>query len=656
LGLAAICSLALLLRVAILDEFLRENPLAECPRVDAYTYWQMAQRMAEGQWVGETPFLSTPLYPYSLGVVRKLGGGLLTVYVLQLIVHLATGVLVAWVTRKRFGAMAGLLAAAIFFTLSEPAISCTRVLANSVQLLLVALLWWRWAVAAQHRCRWRDTLVVGALAGLLALAYPAALLLIPLCGLWVWSYGNWRWPAAGRALAGVAAALLVVSPATLHNLIAHGEFIPITAHSGITLRQGNNPEATGNITAIPGISMGREKMHRDAARQFQAVYGRDGTWREIDAHFRRAAIDHWLNNPLASLRLFVRKLYCYLTVRNYDDIMAVAIEREVGFANRAILAPIATPWLFGFALVGLLAVVRHPLRNAPEWLLTLLPLLVVLIFFYSPRYRLPALPLLCGLSAYAITHCRQFRVPTAIVIATFVLPLPLYVRNQIEGIDSPDRIRAHFLRELSEAQATVGDLRATAREHAQAEQRYRSALNLWDANFLAHEGLGRVYVQQRRVDDAIREYSEAVRINPRRLPSQYRLYNALCSRQRYAEAADVLERITMLAPRDVKALLALAWLRATCPDDAVRDGDAALHDALSAQRIAPPNRYDVLDVLAAAHAELGHFDQAVTLATAALEQARQRGRHQKAIEIERRLASYRDEKPWRASPRVIRVN
>ena len=86
MGLAAVCGLALLLRVAILDEFLRENPLAECPRVDAHTYWQMAQRMADGQWVGETPFLSAPLYPYSLGVVRTLGGGLLTVYVLQLIV------------------------------------------------------------------------------------------------------------------------------------------------------------------------------------------------------------------------------------------------------------------------------------------------------------------------------------------------------------------------------------------------------------------------------------------------------------------------------------------------------------------------------------------------------------------------------------------
>lgn len=58
--MAALCGLALLLRLAILEEFLRENPLAECPRVDAWVYWQMAERMVAGQWTDATPFLSAP--------------------------------------------------------------------------------------------------------------------------------------------------------------------------------------------------------------------------------------------------------------------------------------------------------------------------------------------------------------------------------------------------------------------------------------------------------------------------------------------------------------------------------------------------------------------------------------------------------------------
>ncbi len=656
LVLAAISGVALLLRVAMLDEFLRENPLAECPRVDAQIYWQMAQRMADGHWVGDTPFLSAPLYPYLLGVIRTLGGGLLAVYIIQLIMHLVTGVVIAWTTRLRFGTLAGLLAAAFFLTLTEPAISCTRVLANTLQLLLVALVWWRWALLSERDSHWRDVLTVGGLIGLFALAYPAAMLLIPAYGLWLWRLENRRGSAVARALLGMAAALLIISPATLHNIICHGEFIPITAHSGITLRQGNNPDANGNIAAIPGISMRREKMHIDAAEQFQRIYGRDGTWREIDAHYRRAALDYWLNNPLATLKLLAGKFYFYLTVRNYDDIMSTAIEREVGLADRTVLAPVATPWLFGFALVGLLAVLRRPVRNAPEWLLVLLPLLVVLIFFYSPRYRMPAVPVMCGLSAYAVAYCRRFRLPTLIVIIPFFLPVPLTIYNRIKGIDSPERVRGHFLRELSEAQSRVGDRRLAAEQYARAESRYSSAIELWDGNVAAHDGLGAVYIRRHRLDDAIRQYKEIVCLQPDDLPSRYRLYNAYCLGRNFHAAAETLRRVTRQAPRDAKSRLALAWLLATCPDDHVRDGDEALQHAQTAQRLMAADHCDVLDALAAAHAETGQFDQAVTIAEQALKQARRHGKQQQAGVIEQRLSQYRAGKPCRAPPRVLRAD
>jgi len=340
-------------------------------------------------------------------------------------------------------------------------------------------------------------------------------------------------------------------------------------------------------------------------------------------------------------------------VRNYDDIMSTAIEREAGFADRAILAPVATPWLFGFALVGLLAVLRRPLRYAPEWLLTLLPLLVVLVFFYSPRYRMPAVPLMCGLSAYAVAHCRRFRLPTLIVIIPFFLPLPLYVYNRATGIDSPEQVRGYFLRDLSEAQMQVGDRRLAAGEYAQAEARYRSALTLWGDNVAAHDGLGTVYLRQRRLDDAIREYHEVVRLQPGHSPAQYRLYNAYCLQQNFGAAADTLRRVTGQAPQDATARLTLAWLLATCPDDRVRNGEEALQHARAARRLIGVDHYDVLDVLAAAHAELRQFDQALSIAEEAVQQAQRQGHQQQASTIEQRAASYRAGKPWRGPPRPI---
>ena len=578
LALAALCGLALLLRLAILDEFLRENVIAESPWSDGEVYWNMAGRMADGHWLGQTPFLSAPLYQYLLGLIRTLGGGLLSVYILQIGMHVGTGVLLGWTTRLRFGAAAGLLAAGLFLVLTEPAVSSTRIMANTLQLLLVVALWWRWALAAQRDVlRWPDVVVVGALVGLLALAYPPAILLVPVYGLWTWARAGWRRAAVLKALVGIAAAILLISPATLHNLVLHGEFIPITAHSGITLRQGNGPTAAGIGVNIPGVSVRRDKMHTDAARVFRNTYGREGTWREIDGHFRREALDYWSKHPRDTLVLLARKLYLYLNARNYDEIMPTVTERELGIGGRAILAPLAVPWLFGAALVGLIAVLRRPLRFAPEWMLGLLPLAVVLLFFYVPRYRLPAVPLMCGLAAYALTHCRGFRAPTALSIALFLLPAALYVVNLklvtvVTVIDSPDYVRTYFTRALAEAEVMAGDQRTATQRYSEAEQRYHAAIELWDESFLAHQQLGILHAHRHRLDDAVRELSEAVRLNPEYAPLHVHLYNVLRIQKRYAEAAAALRSVTRLAPRMERAHLALAWLLATCPDDQARDG------------------------------------------------------------------------------------
>ena len=53
---------------------------------------------------------------------------------------------------------------------------------------------------------------------------------------------------------------------------------------------------------------------------------------------------------------------------------------------------LGAPWLLLPAAWGLITL-RKDLRTfAPEWLLFLLPLVVVAVFFYSPRYRVIALP------------------------------------------------------------------------------------------------------------------------------------------------------------------------------------------------------------------------------------------------------------------------
>jgi tetratricopeptide (TPR) repeat protein len=87
----------------------------------------------------------------------------------------------------------------------------------------------------------------------------------------------------------------------------------------------------------------------------------------------------------------------------------------------------------------------------------------------------------------------------------------------------------------------------------------------------------------------------------------------------------------------------LAWLLATAPDSAVRDGVRAL--ALAEQLVAW-RRDDAayLDTFAAAYAELGRFDDAVKTQRAAVARL---GRGATRDEYRRHLKSYEERKPWR---------
>ena len=398
-------------QILILSEAWRENPLAAMPAVDAQVYWNWAGYIAAGRLMHPLPFMSAPLYPYLLGAIRALGGGLLTIYILQTGLHLATLGLLAYGAAKRFGAVVGLLAGVLFVLLAEPAFFTGRVLNCTLQLFLVTILWL--ALLRAQQCSspaiWA---LVGALTGLNCLANPPMLLAIILLGFWVWWQSGWRLRGVTNAaiLAGTAA--LVISPATFHNYRASGEFIPISAQAGITFAQGNIPGADGSYSRIPGISTNREQQNYDAMRLYQQTTGHAGGWNAVNRFYFRGGLRYWRAEPGAAIQLFFKKLYRFITNQHTGSIYSPALEIKHGLADWLRLAPLPLPWLIMPALVALVALAGSPRRHAPELILFCVPLLVVLIFFYSPRYRLPATPVVvvaCALALWQALHWRTKR-------------------------------------------------------------------------------------------------------------------------------------------------------------------------------------------------------------------------------------------------------
>jgi carboxyl-terminal processing protease len=160
---------------------------------------------------------------------------------------------------------------------------------------------------------------------------------------------------------------------------------------------------------------------------------------------------------------------------------------------------------------------------------------------------------------------------------------------------------------------------------------------------------GAVEQHLHRDEEALDDGAQVLRIDPSNAGVLYQTADIMYQRGDYKGAADRLEKAVALKPGSVDAQNLLAWLRAVCPDPALRDGKQAVAHATEACALAKWGKYFALDTLAAAYAETGDFDDAVYWETQALafpvrRQAEQAGM-QARLGMYRRRAAYRDPEP-----------
>ncbi len=93
----------------------------------------------------------------------------------------------------------------------------------------------------------------------------------------------------------------------------------------------------------------------------------------------------------------------------------------------------------------------------------------------------------------------------------------------------------------------------------------------------------------------------------------------------------------------------LGWYLATCPDDKLRDGEEARARAYTACEGSNWRDPKDLDVVAAAYAECGQFEDAVKWQTKALELAREsnKGPYRQRLEL------YQAHKPYHLAPQSV---
>ena len=551
IALAILLGIGLVSQALIVWQQLASDPLALTPVNDARVYWQWAGDIASGRLVGSTPFLSAPLYPYLLGLVRALGGGLAAVYWLQAALHLATLGLLFRIAERRFGFLAGFAGAAIYLALLEPAYYTARILNCTLQLFVVALLWDR-LIAARERSGRGRAISLGLVLGANVLANPTMTAAIPLIAVWIAWIGGWKRAGLRSAAVVAVVAALAIAPATLHNWLACREWIPVSAQGGVTFYHGNAPGADGTYHGIEGVAENRLQQNVDAR-----AYARgetDGSWKATSALFFRKGVDFWLGDPAGALGLAGRKLWFFLTARNYGDIYVPAIEEEDGMASRLGLAPLPTAWIVLPGLLLLAFLLRDPKRAFPEALLVLAPLATVVVFWYSPRYRIPAVPVLAALAGASLARLFSAResglaiARAAAVAGAWILAIASGPWNARAGFDDAKPLRAQH-------DQLVGSVLVEQDRLEEAERRYRSALA---GGYLpAGPALADVLRRLGRTGVALEMLAQIVREQPGNAYARRSFAVALAESGRYPEAEREFRATLAIDPNDWEALTGL---------------------------------------------------------------------------------------------------
>jgi|GEM_PF-1160763 len=179
-----------------------------------------------------------------------------------------------------------------------------------------------------------------------------------------------------------------------------------------------------------------------------------------------------------------------------------------------------------------------------------------------------------------------------------------------------------------------------------ADAALRADPTLWPARY----SRAKAYYYMRKCELALQDCNDALRQNRTFIEAALLRAGANACLGKYADALKEIDHCISLHPRRdayARALSDRARIRATCPDPAFRDGQAAVKDATNACKLMQWKDEISIDVLAMAYAEAGDFNSAVRYAEEALATKGVSPAHSK--KIQRHIELFKRHKPLRFS-------
>ena len=464
-------SLSAVIRTLYLFE-VRDNPFLNHPRLDALFHDAWAQSIIQGNVLGDQVFFRAPLYAYALGFSYWIfGHEYLVVRILQHLFGVASVVLVYQLCKKWFNERTSLLAA--FFTAVNPMLIYFegQLLFESflTTLILVWLLLLTGAIKHQKPKLW---FFVGVVLGLLAITRPPILAV----GLIVLVITGWRFVGAIQVrsvlrtfFALLLGLVIVILPVTIRNYVVSGEFVLIASQGGVNFFIGNNPDADGISSSMPGRLAGSWENRNETYYIEQAI-GHKPTASEESAFWYERAFRFIKTEPQAFFELLVKKFYLFW---NHAE-----IPNNLNFNFFRHYSPLLDYNPFGFWLLGPLALVGMciaaltPRSYGNTMFLSLVVsyVLVTVAFFVCDRYRAPMIPLFAVLASHGlftlVDHLRKREYKRFVSFGFLAAICFLFVNSNVYSLPIGSYAREYF---------TLGVIALDERDNENARDNFRKA-------------------------------------------------------------------------------------------------------------------------------------------------------------------------------------
>jgi tetratricopeptide (TPR) repeat protein len=173
---------------------------------------------------------------------------------------------------------------------------------------------------------------------------------------------------------------------------------------------------------------------------------------------------------------------------------------------------------------------------------------------------------------------------------------------------------------------------------------FEKAIQINPKDCLPYLSRAHVFAIKGKLSQAIDDYNIARQLDPTNAVVYAKIAEIDARKGEYAKGIEDCNKGIKIDPYCGLAYDRLAWILAVCPDPKIRDGKKALENAKKACELTAWKKPQCLDTLAAAYAETGEYEEAVTWEQKAIDSS---SKDADLKGFQERLELYKQKKPFR---------